>query len=75
MKFNTDLDTSIYPVSHVELVDLNLIHMIRILLYVTPLYTIGINEFYTIIILSNSYLFPMRFVLLSGYYSFLYTAQ
>ena len=72
---DSDLDTSSYLVNHVELVDSNLIHMIQILLYVTPLYTAGINEVYTVIILSNSCLFPVRFVLFSGYYSFLFTAN
>ena len=46
MVSDSDLDTSSEPVSHVELVDsnlMNLIHMIQILLYVTTLYTTEIN--------------------------------
>ena len=54
--------------------DLNPIHMIRIILYVTLLYTVGIDEFYTVIILRNTYLFPVKFVLFSVYFSFHYTA-
>ena len=73
MSSKSDLETSSYPCIRIELVYLNHIHMIRIILYVTLLYTIGINEVYTVIILSNSYMFPVRFVLFSGYYSFLFT--
>ena len=75
MRSNSDLDTSSYPCSQIELVDSNPIHMIRIPLFVTLFYTVGINEVYTVIILSNTCLFPVRFVLLSVYYSFIYTAQ
>ena len=34
------------------------------------MYTTGINEVYTVIILSNSYMFSVKFVLFSVYYSF-----
>ena len=54
--------------------DSNPIHMIQIPLFVTVLYTIGINEVYSVIILSNTCMFPVRFVLFSVYYSFLFTA-
>ena len=40
-----------------ELVDLNPINIIRILLYVKFMYTVGINEVYNVIILSNIYIF------------------
>ena len=46
--------------------DLNPFHMIQIFLYVTLLYIAGINEVYTVIILSNTYLFLVRFLLFSG---------
>ena len=72
---NSDRDyTSSYPCSQIELVDSNPIHMIRFPLFVTLLYTAGINEVYTVIILSNTHLFPVKFVLFSLYYSFHYTA-
>ena len=75
MNSDNDLDTFSQHFSHVELVYLNLIHMIQIILYVTPLYIVGINEAYTVIILSNSCMFPMIFVFFGGYYSFLFTAN
>ena len=59
----------------IELVDSNLIHMIRILHYVTLLYTADINEDNTIILLSNTYQFSVKFVLFSVYFSFHSTAQ
>ena len=68
---DSDLDTSSQPCSQIELVDSNYIHVIRIFLYVTMLYTIRISEVYTVILLRNTSLFPVRFVLISGYYSFL----
>ena len=49
--------------------DSNPIHMIQILLYVTLFYADGINEVYTVIILRNTCMFAVRFVLFSGYYS------
>ena len=49
--------------------------MIQILLYVTMLYTTGINEYKIVILLSNSYQFSMKFVLFSVYFSFHSTAQ
>ena len=44
MNSDSDLDTSSYPRSHIELVDSNPIHMIQIPLFVTLLYTTRINE-------------------------------
>ena len=74
VNFDSDLDTYSQTWSQIELVDSNPIHMIQILLYVTLLYTIEINEFYTVIIFINTCMFLVRFILFSGYYSFLYTA-
>ena len=74
MIFDSDLDTSSYPCSQIELIDSNHIDMTQILLYVTLLYAVGINEVHTVIILSNTCLFLVIFVLFSGYYSFLYIA-
>ena len=53
--------------------DSNPIHIIQILLYVILLYTPEINEVDIVIILSNTYLFLVKFVFFSVYYSFLYT--
>ena len=69
MSYDSDLDTSSYPCSQIELVDSNHIHIIQIILYVTLLYTAGINEVYTVIILRNSYQFSVKFVLFSVYFS------
>ena len=44
MSSDSDLDTSSYPVSQIELVDSNPIHMIRILHYATKLYYWIIND-------------------------------
>ena len=66
MSSDSDLDTSSYPCSQIELVDLNPIHMIRIPLFVTLLYNVGIYEVYIVIILSNTGLFPVKFVFLVG---------
>ena len=74
MNFDSYLETSSYPCNWIELVDSNHIQMIQILLYVTLLYTIGINEVYPVIILINSDMFSVKFVLFSVYYSFHYTA-
>ena len=57
----SDLDTSSSPCTQIELVDSNPIHIIQIPLFVTRLYTVGINEVYTVIILINSCLFPVTF--------------
>ena len=75
MSFDIDLDTSSYPCSQIELVDSNHIHMIRIILYVTLVYMDGFNDDNIAILLSNSYHFPMKFVLFSVYFSFHSTAQ
>ena len=73
MSSDSDLYTPSYPCGQIDLVDLN-IQMIRIILYVTLLYTARINEFYIVIILSNTYQFFVNFFLFSVYFSFHYTA-
>ena len=44
MRYDTDLDILVIQSIKIELVDLNIIHMIRIILYVASLYTAEINE-------------------------------
>ena len=68
MSSNSDLDTSSWPISRIELVDWNNIHMIPIIVCVTLLYTVGINEDNTVILLRNTNQFFVKFVLLSVYF-------